>query len=412
MPTLAINGGDKTRDAGWPSWPPDDPGFLASLARVIESRVWGTGGEWTNRATEMMCEQHGAKFGVALSSGTTALDVALRSVGVKVGTEVIVPPYTFIATASSVVSVGAIPIFVDIDPDTFNLDPTRIEDAITERTSAIIAVHIGGSPAAMDEIMAIAKRHGLAVVEDCAQAHGAIYRGRRIGAIGDAGAFSFQSSKNVTAGEGGMVLTNDPDVYSRSWSIHTCGRVPEGEWYDHRVMGWNHRMTQFQGALICRCMEMLPEQFELRARNGDYLRGRLDDIEGVSLQELTDPDNVSAFHLYIFKYDAEAFGGLSRDRFLAALSAEGIPASRGYNPLYREGVFANNVHMDEFPFAKPYYDGDVYYNAVSCPACEDICDSSGFWMSQCTGLADEQAMDDIVDAMLKIRDSLGELREP
>ena len=411
MPTLAINGGAKVREEGWPQWPPDDPGFLENLKAVLDSGVWGTGGEWTQRATQMMCEYHGARYGVALSSGTTALDVALRSVGVKPGSEVIVPPYTFIATASSVISVGAIPIFVDIDPDSFNLDPTKIEDAITEHTSAIIAVHIGGSPAAMDEIMAIARAHGLKVVEDCAQAHGAVYKGRKVGAIGDAGAFSFQSSKNVTAGEGGMVLTNDADVFSRSWSIHNCGRVPEGEWYDHRVMGWNHRLTQFQGALICRCMELLPEQFERRARNGDHLRARLEEIEGIELQRLTHPSNVSAFHLYIFKYDAQAFDGLSRDRFLAALSAEGIGAARGYNPLYREGVFAGNVHLDEFPFAARYYDGHVDYARVSCPACEHICDSGGFWMPQRYGLADAQAMDDIADAMIKIRDNLGELKE-
>lgn len=411
MPNLAIKGGPKTREQGWPAWPPDDPGFLRNLTAVLESGVWGTGGQWTTRAVEMMAEHHEAKYGVALSSGTTALDVALRSVGVKVGTEVIVPPYTFIATASSVISVGAIPVFVDIDPATFNLDPSKIEAAITERTSAIIAVHIGGSPAAMDEIMAIARKHGLKVVEDCAQAHGAIYKGRKVGAIGDAGAFSFQSSKNVTAGEGGMLLTNDPDVYSRSWSIHNCGRVPEGEWYDHRVMGWNHRMTQFQGALVCRCMEMLPEQFALRARNGDYLRQRLSEVDGVELQALTDPSNVSAFHLYIFRYDPDAFDGLTRDRFIAALGHEGIPCARGYNPLYREGVFADKVHVDEFPFGPPYYTAEVDYNAVSCPACEEICDNGGFWMSQRTGLADEQAMDDIVNAMLKIRDNLDELRE-
>lgn len=410
MANLAIKGGPKTRAQGWPTWPPDDPGFLRNLTAVLESRVWGTGGQWTTRAVEMMAEHHGAKYGVALSSGTTALDVALRSVGVKVGTEVIVPPYTFIATASSVISVGAIPIFVDIDPATLNLDPTQLEAAITERTSAIIAVHIGGSPAAMDEIMAVARRHGLKVVEDCAQAHGAIYKDRKVGAIGDAGAFSFQSSKNVTAGEGGMLLTNDPDVYSRSWSIHNCGRVPEGEWYDHRVMGWNHRMTQFQGALICRGMELLPEQFARRARNGDYLRRRLEEVEGVELQALTDPSNVSAFHLYIFRYHPDAFDGLSRDRFIAALAHEGIPCARGYNPLYREGVFAHNVHLDEFPFAPPYYTGQVDYSAVSCPVCDHVCDHGSFWMSQCTGLADEQAMDDIVNAMLKIRDHLDELR--
>jgi dTDP-4-amino-4,6-dideoxygalactose transaminase len=215
----------------------------------------------------------------------------------------------------------------------------------------------------------------------------------------------------VTSGEGGMILTNDPDIYSRMWSIINVGRVPEGEWYDHRVMGWNLRMTQFQGALICRGMELLPEHFELRANNGDYLRQRLEDIEGVELQKLTHPDNISAFHLYIFHYEPDAFGGLHRDRFLQALGAEGVHASKGYNPLYREGIFAEKVHMDQFPFCEPYYEGECDYADVFCPACERICDECGFWMPQRTGLADEQAMDDIVDAMLKIQQNVDELAE-
>ena len=411
MPVLAINGGEKTRAEGWPVWPPDDPGFLENLAKVIDSKVWGVGGEWTRKAEEMMAEYHDAKFAAACTSGTSALELTLRACGVGPGSEVIVPPYTFIATASSVVAAGAVPVFADIDEDTFNIDPAKIEEAVTDRTSAIIAVHLGGSPADMDPIMAIARPRGVKVIEDCAQAHGAIYKGRKVGTIGDAGAFSFQSSKNVTAGEGGMVLTNDADIYSRAWSIINVGRVPQGEWYDHRVMGWNLRMTQFQGALICRGMELLPDHFDLRAKSGDYLRQRLEDVEGVCMQKLTHPDNVSAFHLYVFHYEPEAFGGRSRDRFIQALGAEGIPCAKGYNPLYREGLFADRVHTDEFPFSKPYYEGECDYTAVSCPACERICDARGFWMGQRTGLAGEQAMDDIVDAMLKIRDNLGELAE-
>jgi dTDP-4-amino-4,6-dideoxygalactose transaminase len=176
-------------------------------------------------------------------------------------------------------------------------------------------------------------------------------------------------------------------------------------------MGWNLRMTQFQGALICRGMELLPEHFQLRVQNGDYLRERLADVDGVDLQKLTHPDNVCAFHLYIFRYDPETFGGLHRDRFLQALGAEGIPASKGYNPLYREGVFAEKVHMDQFPFCDPFYEGHCDYAEVACPACERVCDEGGFWMNQRTGLADEQAMDDIVDAMLKVQQNVDELTE-
>ena len=409
MGVLAINGGKPIRTEGWPAWPPDDPGFLENLTAVIDSGTWGTGGEWTEKAAEMMADYHDAKYGVPVANGTTALELALRAVGVEPGHEVIVPPYTFVATASSVVATGAIPVFVDIDEATFNLDPGLIEQAITERTKAITAVHIGGSPADMDPIMAIAKKHDLAVIEDACQAHGAIYKGRKVGAIGDAAGFSFQSSKNVTAGEGGMVLTNSREIYEHVWSTVNVGRVQNGEWYDHRVMGWNYRLTQFQGALLCRGMELLPEHFALRAGNGDHLRARLAEVEGVSLQELTDEANVSAFHLYIFSYDPEAFGGLPRAKFLPALAAEGIRGSTGYNPLYREGVFANACDRTKFPFAPRYYDGDVDYSKVSCPACERVCDQTGFWMSQSTGLSDEKGMDDIADAILKIQANVGEI---
>lgn len=409
MGVLAINGGEPTRTEGWPAWPPNDPGFLANLTAVIDSGKWGTGGEWTEKAAEMMREYHDAEYAVPLANGTTALELALRALDVEPGHEVIVPPYTFVATASSVVAAGAVPVFVDIDEATFNLDPGLIEAAITERTKAITAVHIGGSPADMDAIMAIAKKHDLAVVEDCAQAHGAIYKGRKIGSIGDAGAFSFQSSKNVTAGEGGMVLTNSGEIYQKIWSMVNVGRVPDGEWYDHRVMGWNYRLTQFQGALLCRGMELLPEHFALRAANGDHLRARLADVEGVSLQELTDEANVSAFHLYIFSYEPAAFGGLERAKFLAAMAAEGIGGSKGYNPLYREGVFADACDKTKFPFAPRYYDGDVDYSKVSCPACERVCDETGFWLSQSAGLSDEQGMDDIADAILKIQANVDEI---
>ncbi len=409
MAVLAINGGEKVRTEGWPPWPPDDPGFLEALKKVIDSRVWGTGGEFTTQAAEKMAEYHGAEYAVTVTSGTSALEVALRALGVGVGDEVIVPPYTFIATASSVVAIGGVPVFVDIDAETFNLDPTKIEEAITEYTKAIIPAHIGGSPADLDPIMEIGKRHGLAVIEDACQAHGAEYKGRKVGAIADAGAFSFQSSKNVCAGEGGMLLTNNREVFEKAWSQANIGRVPEGGWYDHRVMGWNLRMTQFQAALILRGLELLPEHFERRYHNAQYLRQRLEEIEGVSLQKMTHPSNRSAYHLYIFSYDREAFAGLPRDKFLQALNAEGIRGGSGYNPLYREGLFRDNWDPNAFPFAPQFYKGKVNYDEVTCPACEQVCDESGFWMSQSTGLADEKAMDDIADAILKIQQNVGEI---
>ncbi|MCD6352337.1 MAG: DegT/DnrJ/EryC1/StrS family aminotransferase, partial [Armatimonadetes bacterium] len=390
---------------------PADEGFKQQLAEVIDARAWGIGGPKQAQFVEQFAEFCGTKYCVACTNGTTALELALRAAGVGPGDEVIVPPYTFIATASAVISVGAIPIFADIEPDTFCLDPSAFEAAITEYTAAVIPVHIGGMPANMDAVLEIARKHGLKVIEDAAQAHGARYGDRRVGGIGDAGCFSFQSSKNITAGEGGAVTTNDPDVYATAWSLHNVGRVPEGEWYDHRVLGWNLRMTEFQAGLLLRGMELWPEQDERRQRSAAHLRKRLEEIPGIEPQAFSPGATKSAYHLFICRYDAEAFDGLSRDRFLQALAAEGIPAARGYNPLYREPMFAGGLDMDGCPFACKFYKGHVDYSTVKLPVVEHLCENGSFWMGQTVLLGDESDMDAIADAMAKIYEHRAELLE-
>jgi dTDP-4-amino-4,6-dideoxygalactose transaminase len=410
MPKLAINGGTPVRTAPFPGWPPDDPMFLEGLREVIDSKVWGTGGTKVPELCERFAAYHDAQFGVAVTSGTLALQVALQACGIGASAEVIVPPYTFIATATSVIAANAIPVFADIDRDTMCLDPKAIEAAITPSTAAIIPVHIGGMPADMDAIKAVAAKHGLVVIEDCAQAHGAVYRGKKVGALGDMGAFSLQSSKNVTAGEGGLVLTNDRAKYGHAWSIANVGRVPEGGWYDHRLMGWNLRLTEFQAALALRGLELLPGHMERRDACATRLMKRFDEIEGIGYQAFSDGAERSAWHLFIGTYDAEAFEGVPRDRFLAALSAEGVPCSGGYNPLYREGLFRDGWDPESCPWACTYYKGTVDYNSVSCPNCEELCEERGFWLFQSMLLGTEEDMDDIADAVVKVKENVGELR--
>ena len=408
MANLAINGGTPVRTAGFPGWPPDDAGFLAGLTEVIDSKVWGMG----NKNVEMSAKfaaYHDAEFAVPCTSGTLGLELALRACDIGAGDEVIVPPYTFIATASSVVGVNAIPIFADIERGSMCLDPKAVEAAITPSTAGIIAVHLAGMPADLDALKAVAAKHGLALIEDCAQAHGAVYRGKRIGAIGDIGAFSFQSSKNVTAGEGGIVLTNDRAKFGKAWSIANVGRVPDGAWYDHRVMGWNLRLTEFQAALILRGLELLPGHMDTRDACALHLRQRFDEIEGIGYQAFSDGAERSAWHLFVGTYDAAAFKGLPRERFLEALSAEGIPCSRGYNPLYQEGLFRDGWDPESCPWSCTYYKGMVDYNKVSCPNCEELCAETGFWLFQSMLLGTEQDMDDIADAIVKIKENVGEL---
>lgn len=411
MGKLAITGGTPLRTKPFPGWPPRDEGFKAKLAEVLDSGVWGVGGQQKELLIQDFKQVCDAEYVVPNINGTFALELGLRALGVGPGDEVIVPPYTFIATASSVISAGAIPVFADVCPDTLCLDPAAVEAAITPSTAAVTAVHLGGMPADMDALKAVCARHGLKLLEDCAQAHGAVYRGQKVGAVGDAGAFSFQSSKNLTSGEGGMTTTNDREVYGAAWSYANLGRVPDGGWYDHRVMGTNLRLTEFQAALLRRGIELLDGQMATRDACAARLRARLSEVPGIEAQAFSPGAERCAYHLFVFRYDREAFGGLPRDRFLQALGAEGIPASRGYNPLYQEGLFADGWQADRCPWACQFYEGSANLAATHCPVTEHLAAEGAFWMSQNMLLGTPEDMDDIAAAMLKVQAHQGELGE-
>jgi len=408
MAQLAVNGGPKTRTKPFPAWPVFDETEVQALAEVCRSGHWGClSGRKVAEFEKKFAAFQDAKYGVCVTNGTAALEVALRAVGVRPGDEVIVPPYTFIASASSVLTIGGIPVFVDIDPETYNLDPPKIEAAITEKTKAIMAVHIGGGPADMDAIAAVAKKHGLRVVEDAAQAHGAAWNGRRVGAIGDVGTFSFQSSKNLTAGEGGYVVTNDPEVYSAAWSLHNCGRVPEGQWYEHHILGWNLRLTEFQGAVLLAQMDRLEEQMKTREENALYLDSLLSKIEGIRPLRRDPRVTAHAYHLYIFRYDPQGFKRLPREKFLKALNAEGIPCSAGYVPLYKEEAFY--AEPGGCPLGCAFYGREMDYSKVSCPVTEHVCANEAVWLFQSQLLGPKEDMDDIAQAVRKVQANAGEM---
>lgn len=395
MEKLALHGGDKAHAGSWPAWPICGERDIERITQVARSGKWGVGGELVPEFEARFAEFVGVEHCTCVTSGTTALEVALLALGVGPGDEVIVPPYTFIATASSALYVGAVPVFADIDPDTFCIDPARIEEVSTEKTKAIIPVHIGGSPCDMDAINEIAQKHDLFVIEDCAQAHGAEWKGRRVGGLGHISAFSFQVSKNIPAGEGGAVCTSDRKLAERVWSIHNCGRVPEGAWYQHDILGWNLRMTQFQAAVLLGGLERVEEQMKLRDANGKYLSQRLSEIEGITPSKDTPGATRNAYHLHMSKFDAAGFDGLPRSAFVEAMRAEGVPFSAGYNPLYKSPAIVAASPVD--------------YSDVCCPACERICDQEGLWLSQNVLLASQSDMDDIADAALKVQRNVSAL---
>ncbi|MBS7624752.1 DegT/DnrJ/EryC1/StrS family aminotransferase [Candidatus Bathyarchaeota archaeon] len=407
MVKLAIAGGEPVRSKPFPKWPIFDEREAKALISALNSGLWGIGGSRKREFEEKFARYQHAKYGVAVTSGTAALEISLRALGIGCGDEVIVPSYTFMATAMAVLYVNAIPIFADIDPETYNIDPKSVESLISDRTKAILPVHIGGRPADMDALLSIAEKNNLHIIEDACQAWGAEWKGRRVGAIGDMGAFSFQSSKNITSGEGGIIVTNNEELYIKAWSLHNCGRLPEKAWYEHYLPGANYRMTEFQAAVLLAQMERLDEQTEKRMENARYLNSKLSKIDGV--RPLKEDDRVTrhAYHLYIFRVDLEAFGGVSKAALAKALQAEGIPASVGYSkPLYKE-LFLE--YFKKCPLSCPHYGKHIDYSSIKMPVTEKACYQEGLWFPQYVLLGSKEDMDDIVAAFEKIRDNLEDL---
>ena len=407
MAALAINGGEKVRTKPWPTWPVWDEREIKALEEVVRSGHWGRLYE-NSRAEEFekaFAAYQDAKFGIAVTSGTAALDVALKAAGIDVGDEVIVPGYTFVATATSPLHNNAVPIFVDVELDTINIDPDAIEAAITPRTRAVIPVHWCGRAADMDRILDIAKRHDIAVIEDACHGWGATWNDRKVGAIGDLGAVSFQASKHITAGEGGIVLTNDEDLAAKAFSYQHIGRIPGRPFYEHHFVGWNFRMTEFDAAVLLVQLERLEEQCQRREENGRFLDEQFKDAEGLTPLRREPYMTRISWHSYILLYDQEAFDGVPRDRFLEALGAEGIAAGGGYthplykNPLFTEARFGRIKEFVEFPD----------YNEVNCPNCERLCHER-VGIAQACLLAEREDMLDIVAAVEKLRENLDELR--
>jgi len=384
-----------------------------ALAAALRQPKWAIDSPIVARFERSFASLHDAKFGAAVTSGTAGLLVALRAAGVNAGEEVIVPDYTFMASATAVLAIGAIPIFADIEAETLNLDPNAIEAVLSEKTRAVMPVHFAGLPADLDRIRAVARKRGLKVIEDAAQAVGASWKGTRVGAIGDAGAFSFQSSKNVTAGEGGIILSNDPQVAERAESLRNCGRMRRGAWYRHYLMGLNYRMTGFQAALLEVQIQRLEEQFARRGENGRYLSEQLAGIPGITPAKVPDGGTGHAYHLYIFRYQRDHFAGLPKQKFVEALQREGIPASVGYlSPVHRLDFLQCAAELESV-LGRNYDPIRMDYARVDCPAAEKAVKEEAVWLGQSVLLAGRSDMEDIVTAVAKVQRFSGELaREP
>lgn len=341
MAELAIKGGTPVRTTPYPAWPHGDEREIEAVTEVIRSGDWGGFPEPGRNAATFeagFAAYQGARHGVLMSNGTITMEVALKALGIGWGDEVIIPALTFSATAYAPIAAGALPVIVDVSPDTWCIDPDLVEAAITDRTRAIMPVHLGHQMADMDRISEIAAKHGLAVVEDCAHAHGQQWRGRGAGCIGDFGSFSHQSSKILTAGEGGSLLTNDDDLARRAHSIIDCGRAKDPSEKEH-TFGANYRLGELHAALLVVAMDRFPAQQAERAENGRLFEGRVRGIPGVRIMPADDRITRWSFYNYVLAIDPETFGGRSNETVCRALQAEGIPAEVQYPPMSRYALF-------------------------------------------------------------------------
>jgi dTDP-4-amino-4,6-dideoxygalactose transaminase len=415
MVHLALAGGTPLRRVPFPSWPVWGQAEIDAVQAVVESGRWGAEqGTEVRRFAAEFATYHKATYGIAVVNGTVALKLALTAAGIGVGDEVIVPGYTFVATATAALEIGAVPVFADIDSQTYTLDPGSAAACVTPRTRAIIPVHLGGRPADMDALLALAQRHNIVVVEDAAQAWGASWQGRMVGTLGHLGCFSFQSSKNITAGEGGIILTNDPGMADTAYALSNCGRQKDGAWYAHYILGGNYRLGEFQGALLRVQLQRYPQHLQRRQANAIYLEQLLAAVTGITPLPYDTRVTANAYHIMFLRYQAAAFGGASKARFIAALQAEGITGIHGgYSlPAYRQPL----MQAENFGLATPPLFSGVHlqppdYCQVSHPATEQACAEEAIWIRHNMLLGERHDMEDIVAAIQKIQRYSDELQE-
>lgn len=405
---LALNGGPATRAKPYPSWPVFDQRDQDAVTGVVKSGRWGGfpyPGPETERFTRGFAAMQGGKYAVAMANGTVTMEVALRAANVGWGDEVIVPAYTFQATAAAPIAAGAIPVIADIDRQTYTIDPKAIQAALTPKTKAIIVVHLGAEMTDMDAVLEIAEKNNLIVVEDCAHAHGAKWRGRGAGTLGHFGSFSFQSSKILTTGEGGMLLCRTQELADRVTSIIDCGR-PHDENHELYTMGANYRMTELQAALGNIALERFPEQAKMREDAAAYMDESLSDIPGVRVLKRDPRHTTRSFYRYIFAIDPAAFGAENR-MVCAALRAEGIPADPGGEPMHRYPLFQPQLSHLAVPSAFPER---FQFDQMSFPEAERASGSEAIWLNENVFRAGRSGVDDVAAALRKIQAHVDELK--
>ena len=402
MSELAFFGGQPAVTGTWPKWPYAGKRERELLEEALSSDLWGgTGlGPKIRELNEKFAKYCDSAYGAAVANGTVSMELCLEAWNIGPGDEVVVPAFTFMATSAAVHHNGATVVYSDIDPKTLNLDPAKFAEAITPKTKAVIPVHIAGHPCDMDTINDIARKHGIKVLEDAAQAHGGIYKGKKTGSLSDAGSFSFQQSKNMQSGEGGFVTSNDKDFIDLiHYSLGKFGRGIREKYagHIHYRYGWNACYTELQAALALAQLEKLEEQTIIRAENAKRLYKLLEGINGIEPLVWQPYCTRHGHHLMVFRFRSGDFDGVTREQFLAALNKEGVVSSSFYPlPLYKQPLYQTETK------AKMRFS--------PCPVTEEVC-KDAFFLEQNILLSEPEKMDLIAKAFRKVRENASKLKE-
>lgn len=416
MSKLAIHGGPRVRSKPFPKHPIISEDEKKQVMEVLESGNISTfiaspgenflGGKKIKEFEEKFSKKIGTKYGIAFNSASSALHAAIIAVGVLPGEEVIVPPYTFTSTATSSLMHNAIPVFCDVKKDIYCIDPAKLEGVITPLSKAIIPVHLFGHACDMDEIMDFARKNNLRIIEDCAQSPGGEYRNKVLGTMGDCGIFSFQESKNIMTGEGGMLLTNDEEIANIARMVRNHGEMIleslKKRTYKSEFLGWGYRMTELEAALGVAQVSKLDYFNEQRIQLASYLANEINKIDGLQHMKYSFVKHV--YYQFGFSYDKEIIG-MPRNVFCEALRAEGIPCSEGYvKPLY-----LNPLYLEKRAFAYKHYSGNVKYEKGMCPVAESLYEDNVIVIQVCRPPATMDDMSDIVNSIHKIIENKNEL---
>ncbi len=412
MRKLAINGGKKVIDEEdfWTSWPIIDEDDKKSVLEVLERknlcRLYED--SWTEKFEKKWASFCDTKYCIATSNGTVSLQLALKGLGIKPGDEVITTPITFIATASSISEVGAIPVFADIDFNTGQISASSIEENITQNTKAVMGVHYGGYPFDIDRVKEVCNRHNLFLIEDCAHAHGTKWRGQHVGGWGDFGSFSFQESKSLASGEGGAIITNNEKYYNKALTIHNIGRILGKPGYYHYCLSSNYRLAELLAGLLLSQLNRLEEQTQIKEKNGKWLKSELGKL---GIEPLPEDERITQrgyYHL-VFKFNREEFGGITRDRFLEVINAEGIPFGKAYGfPIYKNPAFSKEC-LSEI-YSENIFKKLPNYEELHLENSENFCEVQ-LTLMHTVLLSPKNKLQKIIDAVEKVKENIEEAKQ-